>query len=228
MTQQTVAAEGPAPTLAPDPLAYEALFLTEKLLKDQFVQTAEEAESLFSEVKKYLVLAQSDDTVGWEMYSLRVDEAWHQFILFTTQYVEFCHRFFGHYLHHNPSNAPRIEGREEVPALSFDQFRERYEARFGPPLPHIWYDAKSVTTGRRIINERAGTLTVRRDGDLIDLVAPTRGVVMSVNELAHDALAFIARTGAFYVRELPGGLTDDEKVALIATLVEHRVLRVGS
>ena len=42
---------------------------------------------------------------------------------------------------------------------------------------------------------------------------------------AADALGFIADTGAFYVRELPGELTDEEKVALIATPIEYKVLR---
>jgi hypothetical protein len=40
-------------------------------------------------------------------------------------------------------------------------------------------------------------------------------------------MSFIAETGAFYVRELPGGLGDDEKIALIATLVEHKLLRLA-
>ena len=48
-----------------------------------------------------------------------------------------------------------------------------------------------------------------------------------VNDIARDALEFISCTGAFYVRELPGVLTDEEKVGLVATLVEHRVLRVA-
>jgi hypothetical protein len=50
---------------------------------------------------------------------------------------------------------------------------------------------------------------------------------MSVNAFARAALAFIARTAAFHVRELPGELTDEEKIALIATLVEYRILRVA-
>jgi hypothetical protein len=62
---------------------------------------------------------------------------------------------------------------------------------------------------------------------MIDLLTPAGDVLVSVNEFARDALSFVARTGAFYVRELPGDLTDDEKVALVATLVEYRILRVG-
>jgi hypothetical protein len=53
-------------------------------------------------------------------------------------------------------------------------------------------------------------------------------VVFAVNSLAAQAISFIADMGAFYVRELPGDLDDDEKVALVATLVEHKMLRLAS
>jgi hypothetical protein len=63
---------------------------------------------------------------------------------------------------------------------------------------------------------------------MVDLLNERGEALLTVNELARSALTFIAQTGAFYVRELPGDLTDEEKVALIATLVEYGVCRVGS
>ena len=47
-------------------------------------------------MKRYLVLANLDQDRSWNMYSLRIDEVWHQFILFTRQYTEFFNRFFGY------------------------------------------------------------------------------------------------------------------------------------
>ena len=47
------------------------------------------------------------------------------------------------------------------------------------------------------------------------------------NTLARDAIDFIARTRDFYVRELPGDLTDDEKVGVVQALVRSGVLRVA-
>lgn len=225
---ETMATAGPPQTEAfSAALAHQAPFLIEKLLKERIARTADEAEALFSEVKKYIVLVRSDETRIWEMHSLRVDEAWHQFILFTAQYMDFCQRFFGRYIHHSPSNAPEAKSEKAVPVASFAMFRERYEALFGAPLPDLWYDERSVTPDRRVVNERAGLLTLRRAGDMIDLVTPAGDVLMTVNDIAREALAFVARTGAFYVREVPGELADDEKIALISTLVEYRVLRVG-
>jgi hypothetical protein len=62
---------------------------------------------------------------------------------------------------------------------------------------------------------------------MVDLADHNGAVLISVSDLAREALDFIARTGAFYVRELPGGLTSDEKVGLISTMVDARLLRVG-
>ncbi len=39
------------------------------------------------------------------MPSKVVDIAWHEFILFTREYEEFCHQEFGRFLHHTPTEA---------------------------------------------------------------------------------------------------------------------------
>jgi hypothetical protein len=46
--------------------------------------------------------------------------------------------------------------------------------------------------------------------------------------ITRDAIDFIASTGAFYVRELPGDLTGEERVATVKALVKYRLLRVAS
>ena len=78
-----------------------------------------------------------------------------------------------------------------------------------------------------MLNEHAGNLELRAQGDDVALVAPNGEVVLTVNDVARPALRFVAATGAFHVRELPGELTDDEKVALAAALVRCRILRVA-
>src|SRR5436189_1421812 len=85
-----------------DALTYEAPFLIEKLLKDRIVETPEEGEAIFTEVKRWIALIRTDRTKDWEMYSARIDEVWHQFILFTREYIEFCNQFFGAYVSHIP------------------------------------------------------------------------------------------------------------------------------
>jgi len=167
----------------------------------------------------------------WEMYSFRIDEVWHQFVLFTRQYADFCTRHYGAYLPHNPSNAPesvKNNGTESVKVATFDEFNAYYEQVFGEPLPDCWYDEKSICLHRRVLDARVGKLLMRQEGDKIELVNGGGEVVFAVNALAAPAMSFIADTGAFYVRELPGDLDDDEKVALVATLVEYKLLRLAS
>lgn len=201
--------------------------MIEKLLRDHFVDTSEEGEALFLEVKKFCVLAQSDDTKIWTMHSFRIDEVWHQFILFTKKYINFCERFFGTYVQHSPSNAPKYETISLAEAPSFDVFQSRYSRFFEEPLPDVWYDEKSVTTRRRVFNDRTGKLMLRYAEGMVDLLASTGNVLLSVNEVGRTALEFVDRTGVFYVRELPGDLSDEEKIALAAILVEYKILRVG-
>ena len=212
-----------------DALDHDAPYLIEKLLKERVVNSVEQAEALFAEVKRYLVLNQVDHSKTWKMYSLHVDEAWHQFVLFTVEYVAFCKKYFGHYVHHAPSNAPDPgpEFGERAPAATFAEFAERYREVFGVELPEIWDDSTCVAPSRRVLNDRAGQLELGAADGMVDLVARNGRVLFSVNDIALEALRFIADTDAFYVRELPGELTDDEKVALIANLVDMNLLRVG-
>jgi hypothetical protein len=208
-------------------LRFEAPYLIEKLVKDRIADTAGEAEALFAEAKRFLILSYVDSDVSWNMYSRRVDEAWHQFVLFTGQYVDFCQKYFGEYLHHNPSNAPQPAGRPELKPSTFEGFRARYESFFGEPLPDVWFDDRSVSLSRRVINDNAGVSRVSVEDGMACLAGPGGRIDVVVDVIARDGLEFIARTSSFYVRELPGGLTDEEKVGLVATLVEHRILRVA-
>jgi hypothetical protein len=207
-------------------LDYQAPFLIEKLIKERIVDAADEGEALFTEVKKYLVLTRMDRHVSWQMYSTRVDDVWHQFVLFTREYAMFCDQHLGGFAHHRPSNAPESVSNQDLEPSTFKGFRARYREVFGQELPDCWRDERSVTPARRLIRDKA--LFVADDADRVSLVDEDGTVRFSVDSLAREAVTFIASTGAFYVRELPGDLTDEERVAIAATLVEQRLLRVAS
>lgn len=212
-------------------LAFEAPYLIEKLLHDRICGTENEARELFREVKRYLFLSRADQSTIWEMYSFRIDEVWHQFVLFTRQYSEFCIRYYGAYLPHSPSNAPELIKNKEtrmLPLATFSEFHDYYERVFGEPLPDCWYDERSIRLHRRVLNTRIDSLLLKQDCDHVELLNSEGKVVFAVDSLAAEAMSFIADTGAFYVRELPGGLADDEKIALVATLVQQKLLRPAS
>jgi hypothetical protein len=96
------------------------------------------------------------------------------------------------------------------------------------PLPELGLDETSATIGRRVSNDNAGMLRLERDGAAVLMTTTEGHRLMMANELAFDALEVIVRTGALYVRELPGDRLDEEKVALVAALARNYLLRVGS
>jgi 2-polyprenyl-3-methyl-5-hydroxy-6-metoxy-1,4-benzoquinol methylase len=80
-----------------------------------------QAATLFEDAKRWLWLcavAQRDKELGVQdvpdmiIFETQtdLDEMWHTFLLFTRDYVEFCHQYFGFYIHHAPT--PEREKRE--------------------------------------------------------------------------------------------------------------------
>ncbi|WP_280301514.1 hypothetical protein [Nocardia neocaledoniensis] len=230
LPETTASGQQIAPLLR-EALAFDAPYVVERLLKDRVVDSRAEGEQLFTEIKRYLVLTEltRDTTLG--MYSARVDEAWHAFILFTTEYIDFGMRFFGRYLTHAPNATPaRCADPEPLDAQAestFEDFRRQYEACFEEALPEVWYDMGTIVATRRMFNDSVGTIRLVRDADRVRLLTESGELVLSAQLLVGDALEFVTRTGAFYVRELPGGLTDEEKVTLARMLTSAGVLRVA-
>ena len=208
-------------------LAFDAPFLIEKLLKDHVITSADEGQALFLEVKRYLVLVADDPSVAWSMYSLRIDHIWHQFILFTHQYIDFCRQNFGKYVQHAPSTSPSPKGGRRLLPSTFQMFADRYEDLFGEPLSELWHDEQSVTLDRRIINSRAGSLSLLEDGDMVELINGKGDEVFAIDQIARPALEFIIKTGTFFVRELPGAIDDNQRVILVSTLVENKLLDIA-
>jgi hypothetical protein len=175
-------------------------------------------------VKRYLVLCDALPELTFGMYSARVDAAWHAFILFTAEYTEFGIRCCGGYLHHAP-----VVGRDDPSheGATFEEFRDHYAELFAESLPAIWYDEVSVAPNRRVINDWAGRLRLTFDAGMVGLLDDAGDPLLSVDRFASDAMHFIADMTDFYVRELPGDLSAEEKVGLIRPLVRAGVLRIA-
>ena len=62
----------------------------------------EQSADVFEETKKWLWLASHPESPGLTMSDaiFVIDEMWHNFILFTPDYTDFCQKSFGHYFHH--------------------------------------------------------------------------------------------------------------------------------
>lgn len=208
-------------------MAYRAPFLIDKLMKDRIVSTRRDGEVLFDELKKYLVMNSVDSSKLWQMHSLQIDFVWHEFVLFTREYRKFCDAYLGVYFPHSPANAPTYEVDNRWSPATFEEFKAHYESLFGE-LPALWYDSTHVHLHRRVVmNNDDAPMIVAPVGDRVEL-ASARRIFVRVDAWAGPALHFMLNTGAFYVRELPNPLVDEDRVDLCRTLLVTGALRLAT
>lgn len=107
------------------------------------LETAREHER---ELKRYLALCALHPEKKYGMAG-PVDELWHDFILFTRLYVEFCQRAKGEYIHHQPV-IPGEAGDHATWRADYARFLADYEATFGEAPPaHLWPKLKPEGKG---------------------------------------------------------------------------------
>lgn len=209
----------------PELLELRAPYLEDKLLRIGTVTTREQAHALFQEVKKYLVLA-AESELAIPMFSQRIDDAWHQFILFTREYGEFCREFAGYYLHHEPlESSPSAPAESPRRSMTRADFSERYARYFGS-VSELWRDELGLEPATRLTwSEWAMPLCVRSGADLEELCSDVREpvVLCRAGRRARGALDFMVAHRAFLIRELPG-LSPANQIALCRPLVEVDVL----
>lgn len=110
---------------------------------DMFDVSAQEADSIFAETKKFLYLCQLPEIfIPDEL--LIVDEMWHNFILFTKDYHIFCDTFFKRYFHHLPASKKekelQLSKEKENPMLARDEFRQRLQILMNATYDHLGQD----------------------------------------------------------------------------------------
>lgn len=106
----------------------ERLLVEETLLKDE-----EEIDIAIDEFKKFLTLI-AMDIKPLAMISPKVDEVWHQFILFTDKYELFCNEIMGKFIHHKPNTIT-----DPVPLLAIKNIISGYQSNFGE-IPNFWFE----------------------------------------------------------------------------------------
>jgi hypothetical protein len=208
-------------------LGFAASFVSRKLIEMGLVPDRARADELFLEFKRFFALCVMFPDRELPMCSARVDEAWHQFALFTTEYAEFCQRFAGRFVHHQPAGAsPRVAQHQRVSAGAF---RELYEAEFGP-MPSTWFDELALAAHTRLARGLSIQGLEACEQDERAQLAHTgdpRVVVCRAHRRTYRALSFIAREPIFLVRELPGLSDHNQRAELLCPLVRYGVLRVA-
>ncbi|MDG6348069.1 hypothetical protein QAA18_04850 [Luteimonas sp. 8-5] len=107
--------------------------------------TWEESEDIFDQVKKWLWMANHRRSSGIsqglsiDLSLVVIDEMWHNFVLFTKEYTEFCLHYFGYYLHHGPATeAEDLEQRERTRGLGPAERAEAIKNARRPQYEYIY------------------------------------------------------------------------------------------
>ena len=128
-------------SLKPDQLASEILhtrpLLRQKLARALFC-SPNDSEKALCETIKFLVLA-GENMDGQLTPSARIDLAWHEFILFTRTYENFCEEQLGKMIHHEPSDNHEVNSQQYAHTLA------HYRDRFGEPPSEYWGGAKVLS-----------------------------------------------------------------------------------
>lgn len=77
---------------------------------------------VFETLREYFAICNQSGKRMVSMPSQVVDTAWHEFILFTRAYKEFCARSLGRFLHHTPTEAMK------TPTLAEDGIKRAWKA----------------------------------------------------------------------------------------------------
>ncbi|WP_127585882.1 glycine-rich domain-containing protein [Paenibacillus koleovorans] len=75
-----------------------------RVLQRHSNMTTAEYEWVFVELKRYFLMTAVLQQVP--MFSRRVDDIWHEMLLYTREYQQFCEQFIGYPIHHTPHNEP--------------------------------------------------------------------------------------------------------------------------
>jgi hypothetical protein len=113
-------------------------FVYDKLLMDRKIDD-NDIPYLDYEFKKFILLA-GLGVYPIAMISPLVDEVWHQFILFTKHYKEFCLNTVGHFIGHMP-DTPKTP----IPTIAGQNFKSNYHRYFGA-IPPIWFKGMDAAT----------------------------------------------------------------------------------
>ena len=105
----------------------------------------QEAQTAFTELKKFLFICGTTDEKLTP--SIALDDIWHQFILFTKSYMNFCNEYFGRMIHHLPD----VEFNQETKKannLSYAKTCEIAEMEFGKLNADYWMNPNFVNTAK--------------------------------------------------------------------------------
>jgi hypothetical protein len=111
----------------PHVMSYQNPKVLKRYRLDHNVDEAE-AQRRFEGLKQFLIVCAL--TPGYKVTSDAIDSMWHTFLLFTKDYSEFCNRYLGRFINHEPFEVPSPE--------SYLTTRARAREMFGGLDERLW------------------------------------------------------------------------------------------
>jgi hypothetical protein len=75
--------------------------------------SAQDTRTVEAGIRQWFRLVARNPRAKLSMPSVVVDDMWHELVLHTREYAEFCERAFGRFLHHTPESAMSADAAEE-------------------------------------------------------------------------------------------------------------------
>lgn len=100
---------GNEPELLNGVLAYENEDVVVRIMKVQNCDRSK-AEAIFKDTLRFLYICGTTDG-GWGPTQV-IDAGWHEFLMFTRDYADFCQKYFGRFIHHNPNRPDSTADRD--------------------------------------------------------------------------------------------------------------------
>lgn len=119
-------------------MGYKNEAVVKRLEKDLKLRPAA-AQQLFQDMLRFLYISRATDVRPISPPHM-IDEAWHTFIIYTKDYLDFCFEYFDEFIHHRPHRPGEKHGGE-----GGENCRKLAKLFFGDSLSENWGPKNSKT-----------------------------------------------------------------------------------
>lgn len=143
-------------------LTYEHPEIVKRFKKD-FPTDAHRAEVLFKDMLRFFWVSKNhsiDKKTGKEEFDFTfimdeemnmIDKMWHIFLLYTEDYMNFCDKYFGEYLHHRPDIVPTMPQDPKLFEQNLEKFLSYTYDQLGEEVVVRWFNVnESVANTERV------------------------------------------------------------------------------
>lgn len=143
-------------------LSYEHPEIVKRFKKD-FPEDAHRAEELFKDMLRFFWVskqhsldkktkkAEFDFTFIMDEEMNLIDKMWHIFLLYTEDYMNFCYKYFGEYLHHRPDIVPTLPQDPKFFEENLEKFLSYTYDHLGEDVVKRWFNVDEPVANTELV-----------------------------------------------------------------------------